>query len=306
MINHEQLGAVPVRQVVRLRDGRALSYLELGAPSGVTVLFTMGSPSSAIGALGFDAAAERNGVRLVSIDKPGYGGSTRDPKRTLQRYGADVADLADVLGLDRVAVAGQSGGGPHAIAAAYVLGNRVSNLTLIASAGPLAEPWARSGLNPVMRTMTWFARNAPGLLGLPVAGMDLLMGNPARLERLAKRNEHKLSDAERALMHAPEMPLIAQGIQDAFASGRGGVKDEFRAIGRDWGFVLEDVTARTEMWHGTVDKSCPIAMARQLAARLPNVTLHELDGCGHNFFGADLDAVFASIARPVQPASPAP
>jgi pimeloyl-ACP methyl ester carboxylesterase len=261
------------------------------------VLFTIGSPSSAAGGKAFAPAAARNGIRLLSIDKPGYGSSTRDPQRSLLRFGADVRDLADALGLGRVALAGQSGGGPHALAAAYVLGDRVSTLSLISSAGPLAEPWAREGLNPLMRSTTWCANHAPQLMALPVGLIKLMAGSPERAQKVMARTARKLSDREREEMERPETTAIFQGTGEAFSSGVGPACDEFRAIGQPWGFRLEDVHAPTDLWHGTVDASCPIAMARGLARRLPNAELHELDGLGHGFFGPELDAAMAKLGQ---------
>jgi pimeloyl-ACP methyl ester carboxylesterase len=292
-----QSGAGDPRNTVRLRDGRTLSYLDLGDPDGLPVLFTIGSPSSAAGGKAFAPAAARNGIRLLSIDKPGSGSSTRDPQRSLLRFGADVRDLADALGLGRVALAGQSGGGPHALAAAYVLGDRVSTLSLISSAGPLHEEWAREGLNPLMRSTTWCANHAPPLMALPVGLIKLMMGTPERAQRLMARNARKLGERERVEMTRPEAAFILQGTSETFVSGVGPACDEFRAIGQPWGFRLEDVHAPTDLWHGTVDTSCPIAMARGLARRLPSAELHELDGLGHGFFGPELDAAMAKLRQ---------
>ena len=70
------------------------------------------------------ASAER-GIRWVSYDRPGYGGSTPHPGRDIASAAADVEAIADALGIDRFAVLGHSGGGPHALACAALLGDRV-------------------------------------------------------------------------------------------------------------------------------------------------------------------------------------
>jgi len=290
------------RELVSLPDGRTLSYMQVGDPDGLPVLFTIGTPSSAVGALGYAGAAERHGLNLISIDKPGYGGSSRDPQRSLLRFGADVRELADALGLARVAVAGQSGGGPHALAAAYVLGDRVSTLSLICSYGPINEPWAAQGHNGLMRTTTWFANHAPRLMGLPVAPIKMMMGDTDRARRLTLKMAKKLPPRERADLEAPEAELILRGASDAFEDGMAAACDEFRALGRPWGFQVEDVHAPTDVWHGTRDKSCPITMARGIAERLPNGTLHELDEIGHAFFGPELEQAMATLrARAAAP-----
>jgi pimeloyl-ACP methyl ester carboxylesterase len=285
---------VPERRTTTLSDGRELSYIEAGDRDGVPLLFTVGSPSSATGGLAFADAAATNGVRLISIDKPGYGRSTRDRHRSLVRYGHDVAELADALGLGQVALAGQSGGGPHALAAAHVLGPRVSTLTLIASFGPATEASVRLELNPLMRSTVALARNAPWLMGATVGPMKLMLGNAARAERLVRRSAAKMSPDEREAMEDPRSIFLLKGAEEAFENFSA-VCDEFRAIGRPWGFAIDEVQAPTDLWHGTDDANCSIATAREVARLLPHATLHELPGKGHAFFGADLSVAMANV-----------
>lgn len=284
------------RQSVKLRDGRTLSYIDAGDPAGVPALFIIGSPSSAAGGLAFAGAAERNGVRMLSIDKPGYGQSTRQPRRSLLSFGEDVRELCDSLGWERVAVIGQSGGGPHAMAAAHVLGDRASTLCLLSSGGPSSEAWASEAKdNPLIRTTTLLANRAPWLMPLPMLGIRATMGNPERARKLFKKQEPKLTPRERQDMQGPEAEGIFVGIAEAFSSGTGAAADEFYAICAPWGFRVEDIKAPTDLWHGTIDKSCPIGLARALAAHLPDATLHELPGIGHGFFGPELDEAMETV-----------
>ncbi len=285
---------VPDRRTTTLSDGRELSYIEAGDPDGVPLLFTIGSPSTATGGLAFADAAAENGVKLISIDKPGYGRSTRDRHRSLVGYGNDVTELANALGLKQVALAGQSGGGPHALAAAHVLGPRVSTLTLISGFGPAAEPWVRRDLNPIMRSTLWLARDAPWLLGATVGPMKALLGNAARAERLMQRAAAKTTPEDREAMNDPHSRFLLEGMEEAFGSWSA-VCDEFRTIGRPWGFALESIQAPTDLWHGTNDQNCSISAARTVADLLPHATLHELPGKGHSFFGQDLSDAMANV-----------
>jgi pimeloyl-ACP methyl ester carboxylesterase len=285
---------VPDRRTTTLSDGRELSYIEAGDPDGVPLLFTIGSPSSATGGLAFADAAAENGVKLISIDKPGYGRSTRDRHRSLVDYGHDVTELADALGLQQVALAGQSGGGPHAIAAAHVLGARVSTLTLLAGFGPATEPWVQRDLNSLMRSTMRLARDAPWLMGATVGPMKILLGNAARTERMMQRSAAKMTPEDRDAINNPRTTFILEGAEEAFHSWSA-VCDEFRALGRPWGFSLEDIQAPTDLWHGTNDRSCSIAVARTVAGLMPRATLHELPGKGHVFFGRDLSDAMANV-----------
>jgi pimeloyl-ACP methyl ester carboxylesterase len=202
----------------------------------------------------------------------------------------------DGLGLDRVAVIGQSGGGPHALAVAHQLGDRVTTLCLLSTGGPAAEPWASEALkNPLMRSTHFLAKHAPSLVWLPLVPIKAMMGSPKRFDKLMDRQAAKATPRERTDLTGPESKFISLGLQEAFSHGLGGTGDEFKAIGEPWGFRVEDISAPTDMWHGSLDKSCPIGMARAMAERIPNATMHELSDIGHGFFGAELDEAMATV-----------
>ena len=101
-------------QDVRLADGRVLRVLDTGAADGQPVVVFHGTPASRRLHEAWVTAAQDAGLRLLSYDRPGYGGSPPRPGRTMADTAADVAAIADALGVDRFAVWGTSGGGPHA------------------------------------------------------------------------------------------------------------------------------------------------------------------------------------------------
>jgi pimeloyl-ACP methyl ester carboxylesterase len=139
--------------VITLPDDRRLSWHEFGDPDGAPVLYTAGTPVSGLGGAWYDQTARASGLRWISPDKPGYGGSDYQRKRSLISWADDLAALAGHLGLDRFALAGESGGGPFTLAAAHRLAGRVSVVALIASAGRATQPGRASGPageNPVL------------------------------------------------------------------------------------------------------------------------------------------------------------
>src|SRR4051794_30230943 len=127
-----------------LPDGRTLDYWDGGDPRGRAVLFHPGSPCTRVMGREGHEAALRLGVRLVSVSRPGYGGSTLPAGApSLRATGQDTAALADHLGLDHYAVLGSSGGGPFAVATALAEPGRVRAVGLAAGTGPwtlLDEP----------------------------------------------------------------------------------------------------------------------------------------------------------------------
>lgn len=279
----------------QLTNGRDLSWVEYGDSRGSPVILTMGTPSSAIGAAAFDGAAKRADLRLISLDKPGYGQSSRHPRRSIVDYGQDVAQLVDQLGLDQVLLAGQSGGGPHAMSAAAALGDRAIRLLLVSTYGPVEEPLMRKATNSFMRMTGWQARHAPALLKLTIHIMRPILGSASRLERFSRIMAATLPSRERATLDLDEVKHLNRGSEDGYRNPSA-VFDEFFALGRPWGFDPEEIKTNTRLWHGTLDTSCHITLARQLAQRLPDGTLRELEGYGHMWFDAHLDEAFAWLA----------
>jgi pimeloyl-ACP methyl ester carboxylesterase len=130
-------------RIVSAGDGRDLALHERGDPNGLPVIVHHGSPSSGLLYERWADHAAANGIRLIGFDRAGYGGSTRHQGRNVAAAAADVEDIADVLGLERFATWGISGGGPHALACAALCADR---LTAAASLAGVA-PWGAEGLD---------------------------------------------------------------------------------------------------------------------------------------------------------------
>src|SRR5512143_1380988 len=124
---------------LRLPDGRRLSYAEFGDPRGLPVLAIHGTPGSRFMFSLTDQAARERGLRVIAPDRPGYGRSEYRRHTSLMRSAEDFISLADALGLERLAVIGVSGGGPHAIATVSAMPERVALLALVSPVGPVAE-----------------------------------------------------------------------------------------------------------------------------------------------------------------------
>jgi len=110
-----------MERTVQTADGRTLAVQENGDPGGIPVLVHMGSPNSRHLYPPISADAAARGLRLISYDRPGYGGSTSSPDRSVADCAADARAICAALGIDRVAMWGISGGGPHLLACAALL-----------------------------------------------------------------------------------------------------------------------------------------------------------------------------------------
>jgi pimeloyl-ACP methyl ester carboxylesterase len=196
--------------------------------------------------------------------------------------------LAGHLGLDRFALAGESGGSPFTLAAAHRLVGRVRVVVLIASGGPIS-PAEMKGMKARIRVMVWLARNAPALNTVQVAAMRRELISPARAERSLQRD---LAGAPRAA-HAA-LRIEYEAVADALRPGARAAVQELAITKRPWPFPLSEVNTPVHLWHGELDRHAPIAFARCLARELPDATLHVSDSSGHDV-GADRSGEIMSV-----------
>ena len=120
-------------------EGRRLAFDEVGALDGFPVFYFHGGNGSRLEARWFEGQAKKSALRIIAPDRPGFGRSDADPNRTLTSWADDVAALADHLCLSRICVIGLSGGGPHALAVAHELGDRVAAFGVVSSLSPPAQ-----------------------------------------------------------------------------------------------------------------------------------------------------------------------
>jgi pimeloyl-ACP methyl ester carboxylesterase len=200
--------------VITLPDDRRLSWHEFGDADGAPVLYTAGTPVSGLGGAWYDQAARASGLRWIALDKPGYGGSDYQRERSLISWADDLAALADHLGLDGFALAGESGGGPFTLAAAHRLAGRVGVVALVASAGGLRSRAERTGQQARIRFYGWLARNVPALNAVPFTVLRWSLASPARRERSLRRAMAAAPDAKRA-----DLRIELEAIADALRQG---------------------------------------------------------------------------------------
>ena len=265
---------------MELPDGRELAWLELGVPNGPAVFGLHGTPGSRRQIVVDEAPVLAAGIRLICVDRPGYGLSTYKPRRTLREFPSDIAALADHLGIDRFSVIGISGGGPHAAVCAALLPDRVHAVALASGVGPLAEPGAEEGMLGFNRVMTRLARTVPWV-GLPFFALSTVVTRrwPERAMRTFRR---QLPDVDARVLARPE--VSAAFVDDLrYASrttARAAIQD-FALFARGWGFRLQDIRVPVHLWQGDCDRNVPPAHARLQAALIPGAVLHECPGEGH-------------------------
>jgi pimeloyl-ACP methyl ester carboxylesterase len=274
---------MPARHSVATHDGRTLQVVEDGDPGGQPAIVHGGTPGGAepLYRPWVEDALAR-GIRLVAYDRPGYGPSTPRPGRTIADAAADVAAIADALGIDRFATWGASGGGPHALATAALLPDRVVAAAALGS----PAPFDAHGLD-------WFAGQEDDNVNehrAAVAGPETLrrMLAPARDGMLAARPSQMLEglgsllhplDAE--LVHGEVAEYLLRSAQHGLERSIDGWVDDDRAFVTPWGFDPADVRVPVLIRHGVHDRFIPVAHGRWLADRIPRAEAHISEDDAH-------------------------
>lgn len=261
---------------LRLADGRRLGYVEYGDPAGRPVFLFHGLPGSRLQHHPDTTIAAGLGARLIALDRPGFGLSDPHPRRTLSDWPADVAALADHLGIQRFAVVGVSGGGPYAAACAWRLAERLTGVSLVSSLAPGSRrgmPWSAALLFALGRLGSWTLIPPAHLIA------HVARRHPARYLAFVQR---RLPPADRRLFAQPPVQaMFCTDLATAFQRGPWGAIRDVVLLTRPWGFPLADIRVPVRLWHGERDTIVPVQMGRHLAATIPQCQARFLADAGH-------------------------
>ena len=255
-----------------LGDGQRLHVYDTSRPAdaeaGLTIVWHHGTPNIGTPPAPLFEVSRRLGIRWVSYDRPGYGGSSPVPDRAVGTAATYTRDVTDRLGIERFAVMGHSGGGPHALACAALLPDRV--LAAVSVSGP--APYGADGLD-------WYAgmaASSEGTLRAAAAG------------RVTK-------EAYEAVAHDEPIGFVAADwtslegewgwfesvVKPALAAGPGPVVDDDLALVAPWGCDPADIRAPVLLVHGELDRVIPSTHGVWLAHRCRSAELRLQAEDGH-------------------------
>ncbi len=256
-------------KTLRLEDGRLLGYAIYGDPGGEPVFYFHGFPGSRLEAQLADQVAAQLGVRLIALDRPGFGLSDFKARRTIFDWPDDVIKIADTLGINRFATVGVSGGGPYAAACALRIPQRLTAAAIVSGLGPLDTPNGTDRMILTNHLIFLLGRRLPWLARISLRCTAYqVRRNP---ERMLGRIIGALPDADKAVLARPEVKTaIRDNIVEAFRGGSSGAACELLLYSRPWGFLLKDIALRVNLWHGEEDRSVPPTMGRYQARAIPN------------------------------------
>jgi pimeloyl-ACP methyl ester carboxylesterase len=255
-----------VGDTIELPDGRRAQWWLGGADAGPLVAFLHGCPDTRRAAMTGHDAAREVGVRLLAVNRPGYGSS--DPHESTQTSVADdLMSVADAVGADRLALLGMSIGGSYAVTAAAAHPDRVRVLGLVATQFGRSEPGSVREVVERLRPefAAWVAGVAP---------------DDPDDAALAERWRGGLPPPDAALLARVPDRDVAAAAREALAQHDGYLRDAALAF-RDWDRRPEDVGCPTHLWYGELDTATPLAEGEELARRIPGARLVVRPGTTH-------------------------
>jgi pimeloyl-ACP methyl ester carboxylesterase len=286
-------------------DGRVLDVVVSGPDDGLPLVFHVGTPMSKVQFAPFADAAAARGLRMVTYSRPGYGTSTRQLGRSVADAARDTEAILDALDAERCLQLGWSGGGPHALACAALLPDRVSGCATIAGVGPFGA----DGLD--------------FLAGMGEANVEefsyIAAGDDDGAIHFMRAYEEEMRDATprdvveslRSLLPPVDVETIGAELgsffvendREAFRNGIWGWFDDDRAFVHPWGFDLSSIRVPVTIWQGEQDLMVPFAHGQWLVTHIPRAHAELRVDDGHlsiavGRFGEILDALSGQAASP--------
>ncbi len=283
-------------QTVRLPDGRRLGYAIYGSLTGKPVICFHGFPGCRWDFAFLDGLARRQQLQLICFDRPGVGLSSLCDERPVEAICWDVAQLIRHLGLTKPALLGVSGGGPFALACAAGL-KECAGAVIVGGLGRIPGEEALRGMNLSNKGLFLVAMEYPRLTALPLWGASQMMKHfPSfylkNLRRVLARPDQGAvgGQDEKAARHTVQMG------REIFAQGTKGLMREAASLVRPWKVRLNSIKCPVYLWHGAADRNVPLAMAKDLAQRIPGSVLHIVPREGHLLFSSHSEDILKCLA----------
>ncbi len=269
-------------QIIKTNDGREIQIMQDGDLDGIPVVVHHGSPGSRkLFSIAIADAAEQ-GIRLISFDRAGYGGSTPSPGRTVADVAKDVSTIASALNLDRLTVWGISGGGPHALACAALLPDLVAGVVSLAA----LAPYIADGLD-------WSA----GMGESNIDGFDAAVNGRGELEKLIEAetpgilsaDPEALLDGLKSLLSPVDSEVLSgdfvfeliNNMIEGIRNKRDGWIDDDLSFVKSWEFDLGQIQIPVLLLHGKQDYFVPVHHGEWLSGQIPGVESRILPDDGH-------------------------
>ena len=266
-----------------LSDGRNLAYNEYGDLNGFPIFGLHGLPGSRIWFEENEEVSSSIGVRLITLDRPGFGNSDQKKNRNFLDFSYDIQELAQHLKIKKYSVFGISGGGVYAAACAYKNYNSIFKCGLVSTVGEFKNgipPKEMAGEN---RNVFILSRKFPWLLKLILNQQKALIEKrPEKYKSAIMTNTKHLCKSDQLIMKKEEnAEFMLIHMKEAFKKGVKSTVNEAKLFCKDWGFNVKDIKIPIEIWHGIEDTLSPIGPIEELSNKIQNCNKNFVEGKGH-------------------------
>ncbi|MDR2957407.1 MAG: alpha/beta hydrolase [Coriobacteriales bacterium] len=270
-VTHPSNSLSSFEQTVALKDGRLLGILQTGDTDGFPVFYFHGSGSSRLESLLWSDSALENGIKLISLDRPGIGLSDYQSGYKVLDWPDDIAEVAEQLSIEKFAVIGMSMGGAYAMACAYKIPHRLTSCGLVSTISPA---YILIKAAPIfMRMMGWVAKNLTILYKafLRLTVTDKLKTKTAD-EKYLLQYSSILCEADRLILSDNgKMQILLQAMSESYRQSALAGREAALTLTKPWGFDLKDIkTESIYLWHGGKDGIMTINPIKLLVHELPN------------------------------------
>lgn len=263
---------------LRLKSGRMLGYALYGDPKGTPLFYFHGWPASRLSAEVYHQVAKKLHIRIISPDRPGFGLSEFQKNRTLLDWPEDIEELANHLKIKKFAIMGVSGGGPYAAVCAYKIPKRLTNVGIIVGLGPIHGPESVEGI-------IWSSKIGWLLFGKfswvrRLGSISHLLA--AKNEWIFHMTQYVWGKADRKLLVSKELSARSYATHcEAMRQGCIGPEHDLMLYTRDWGFPINEISTKTYLYYGALDRNVSLNIAKNYAAHIKNSVLTIFPGEGH-------------------------
>jgi len=271
-------------EILELEDGRNLAYVEYGDLNGEPVFHCHSILGSRL-ELAFDGQkiSEQKGIRLIVMDRPGYGASDPDTNTSFTNWVKDIIQLADHLNIDKFSLTGYAMGGVYALACAHEVPERVKRVAIISNGMPPESSADYKDIIPLYKMNYRLAKNIPKIYNLLSAVLVKgILSDPATF---FKQLSEKLEQADRDILASEAFKTeMFTSLKEGFRLGGKATASAVIQLMGEWSFKLSEINTPVDIWHGTNDYHVPAVLGKRYAEHIKNTRLFIKEGQGHFMF----------------------
>ncbi len=270
------------QEFIYLADGRKLGYQQYGDKKGFPILGFHGTPGSRLWFEEDDPVSQKFGIRLITVDRPGYGISDPKPHREIKDFNGDIQELVNHLEVSPFSAFGVSGGGAYALSLGCT-DNNIHKIGLVASVSPFWKGKPSKNMARANRLGVFLARHLPWLLKRSYKYQkQILETDPDSYKRsISSNKKHLCKSDQEVIMREPVLEAMILQMKEAFRTSSSEVVNELKLLSDDWNVDLSKLQVPIEVWHGKEDTLSPLVGIQELIEKIPLKNVHLLEDKGH-------------------------